>query len=214
MSFTPLVAAALSGASTGQLSYWRSARTPEPLLAPENYRPRTQLSYSYRDVVALRTFVYLRSGNVPLQRIRRAVARLRKLGQGEHLSAYTLVAMGHDVAWHSSLDETVDLTGRPGQRVLAQMVDIFAPFQNTRRQNVVDLLRPRPRISVDPGIRGGFPVIAGTRVPYDLVASLVDDGLDAAAIAEIYPSVPAEATQDAVDFARYVGEFDRSPVAA
>lgn len=58
MSFTPVVAAALSGASTGQLAYWRSARASEPLLAPAHHEPRSRASYSYRDVVALRTFVY------------------------------------------------------------------------------------------------------------------------------------------------------------
>ena len=101
-----------------------------------------------------------------------------------------------------------------GQRLLTRAIDIFAPFRNSRRQTVVDLRRPRPRISVDPDVRGGFPVIAGTRVPYDLIASLVDDGLDASAIAEIYPSVPVDAAQDAVDFSRYVSGFGRSQIAA
>lgn len=214
MSFTPVLAAALSGASTRQLSYWRSARTPEPLLAPEHYAPRTRVSYSYRDVLALRTFVYLRSQDVSLQRIRKAVASLRMLGEDAHLAAYRLVAMGHDVVWRRSSDDGVDLTHSPGQRVLPHLIDVFAPFENQRQQTVVDLRRPRPRISVDPDVRGGFPVISGTRVPYDLVASLVDDGLDASAIAEIYPSVPVDAAQDAVDFSRYVDGFDRSQIAA
>lgn len=214
MSFTPVVAAALSGASTGQLAYWRSSRTTEPLLAPEHHKPRGRVSYSFRDVVALRTFVYLRSREVPLQRIRRAVASLRELGHDEHLSEYSLVAMGHDVLWRVSANEAVDLTARPGHGVLAQMADILAPFVNMQDQAVVDLRRPNPGISVDPGVRGGFPVLEGTRVPYDLVASLLEDGVDLAAVNEIYPSVSFDAALGAADFARYVHTFDRERAAA
>lgn len=215
MAFTPVVAAALSGASTRQLAYWRSAKTSEPLLAPEHHTPRSRVAYSFRDVVALRTFVYLRSHDeVPLQRIRRAVESLRRLGASEHLSQYSLVAMGRDVAWRISADEAIDLTHTPGQGVLARMVDILAPFENMHRQEVVDLRQPKPGISIDPEIRGGFPVVEGTRVPYDLVASLMEDGLAPAAIAELYPTVSVDAARGAAEFARYVDGFDRSPAAA
>jgi uncharacterized protein (DUF433 family) len=214
MSFTPVVAAALSGASTGQLAYWRSVRTSEPLLAPAHHEPRSRVSYSFRDVVALRTFVYLRSRDVPLQRIRKAVASLRKLGHDEHLSEYSLVAMRHDVVWRISGEEAIDLTRSPGQGLLAHMVDIFAPFVNMQNQDVVDLRQPKPGISVDPEIRGGFPVVDGTRVPYDLVASLLDDGLAMAAISDIYPSVSVDAAQGAAAFAHYVDGFDRPRAAA
>lgn len=214
MSFTPVVAAALSGASTGQLAYWRSSQTSEPLLRPHYYAPRSRVSYSFRDVVALRTFVYLRSRDVPLQRIRKAVARLGKLGHDAHLSEYSLLAMGHDVVWRIADDAAVDLTGIPGHGLLAQMVDIFAPFVNMQSQDVVDLRRPKPGISVDPDVRGGFPVVEGTRVPYDLVASLLDDGLDLGAISDIYPSVTVDGARGAAEFARYVEGFDRPRVAA
>ena len=214
MSFTPVVAAALSGASTGQLAYWRSGRTTEPLLAPQHHAPRGRVAYSFQDVVALRTFVYLRSREVPLQRIRKAVASLRKLGEVEHLARYSLVAMDRDVAWRISDDEAVDLTRRPGQGVLARMVDIFAPFVNMQNQSVVDLRCPTPGISVDPAVRGGLPVVEGTRVPYDLVASLLDDGLAPTAIADIYPSVSVDAVHAAAEFAQYVERFHRARAAA
>jgi uncharacterized protein (DUF433 family)/DNA-binding transcriptional MerR regulator len=214
MAFTPVVAAALSGASTRQLAYWRSANTSEPLLAPEHHKPRSRVTYSFRDVVALRTFVYLRSHEVPLQRIRKAVASLRKLGEIEHVSRYSLIAVGRDVVWRAAEDELVELTHRPGQIMLARMADIFGPFVNMQSQDVVALRRPKPGISVDPTVRGGFPVVEGTRVPYDLVASLLDDGLDPAAITEFYPTVSDDAARGAVEFARYVDAFDRSPAAA
>lgn len=39
---------------------------------------------------------------MPLQRIREAVAGVRKLDQNEHLSEYCLVALGQNVGWQPS----------------------------------------------------------------------------------------------------------------
>ncbi len=214
MSYRPEIAAALTGASLGQLSYWRSLRTPEPLLRPEVHEPRSRVSYSYQDVVALRTFVYLLAHDVPLQRVRRAVRCLREMGKTEHLSEYTLVASARDVMLWESKDKAVDLTRHPGHEVIAQVIDILRPFKTEQDEVVVDLLAPKPGLRIDPEIRGGYPVIEGTRVPYDLVASLRRDGLSPEEIAEIYPSVDASAVQGAVDFAKYVEEHRGSPMAA
>lgn len=51
-------------------------------------------------------------------------------------------------------------------------------------------------------------------MPYDLVASLLEDGLDIAAISVVYPSVSRDAAHGAAAFARYVDGFDRPRVAA
>ncbi|MGH3799530.1 MAG: DUF433 domain-containing protein [Pseudonocardiaceae bacterium] len=214
MSYRPVVAAALSGATLRQLSYWRSSRSSEaPLLAPELHKPRSRVSYSFRDVVALRTFVYLRSRRVPLQRVRKAVRSLRDMGAAEHLSSYQLVAVGRDVVWKVSDEVVVDLTRSPGQQVIAQMVDILAAFHDIQDREVVPLYRPKPGVAVDPDIRGGYPVIAGTRVPYDLIAGLLEDGVSAEDVAGFYPSVSPDAARGALAFARYVDGY-REPSGA
>lgn len=207
MSFPPVIAAALSGASLRQLSYWRSARTTEPLLAPELHRPRSRVSYSFRDVVALRTFVYLRAQDVPLQRVRKAVRNLRSMGEVEHLASYTLVALARDVVWVAADEVAVMLSKDPGQQVIAEMVDIFAAFRGMRSREVVPLRTPVAGVAVDPGVRGGYPVIEGTRVPYDAVAALLDDGIEPDDVAAFYPSVGADAARGAVAFARYVDQY-------
>jgi uncharacterized protein (DUF433 family) len=53
-------------------------------------------------------------------------------------------------------------------------------------------------------VLGGYPVLAGTRVPFDAVAALANDDLDADEIAAIYPSVQREAIADATAFAEQV----------
>jgi uncharacterized protein (DUF433 family)/DNA-binding transcriptional MerR regulator len=205
MSYTPEVAAALSGASLRQLSYWRSSRSEEgPLLRPEFYKPRARVAYSFQDVLALRTFVYLRTRDVPLQRVRKAIKSLRDLGQTEHLSSYSLLAVGRDVVWRISSDEAVALTGQPKNFVIAQMVDILAAFPGMRGRQVVPLYEPEPGVRVDPEVRGGYPVIDGTRIPYDLVAGLLADGMSESEATAFYPSVSPEAARGALAFARYV----------
>ena len=69
------------------------------------------------------------------------------------------------------------------------------------------LRAPKLGLAVDPDIRGGFPVIEGTRVPYDMVSALVRDGVAPEDVAGYYPSVSAEAASSARDFAAYVDQY-------
>lgn len=199
MAYAPAVAAALSGGSLRQLSHWR--RGPLPLVRPAQAKARGRVFYSYQDVVALRTTVFLRGKRVSLQRDRKAVQALRHMGETDHLSAYRLVAVGKDVVWRASEEDAVALTGRPGQYVIAEMVDILGEFTDSGGNVVAPLRRPVPGVEVDHEVRAGYPVIAGTRVPYDLVASLLADGMAPERVAEVYPSVDADAARAALVFA-------------
>lgn len=201
MAYSSHLAAALSGCSLRQLAYWRSSRGHEPLL-PAELATDTRAIYSFRDVIALRTVAYLRE-DVSLQKIRQAVANLRDLGNREHLSRYRLVASGRSIIWVVG-EEAVDLVLRPGQQVMAQMSDVLAPFVNARGLDVPDLFRPRELVSVDQDVLAGYPVIAGTRVPFDAIASLVADGVPPEEIDIYYPQVSADAAEQAHDYARYV----------
>ncbi len=202
MAYPQDIAAALSGTSLRQLSYWRSTK----LLVPELSRG-SKVRYSFRDVVALRTVAFLRE-EVSLQKVRRAAANLRDLGKREHLSSYKLVADGDSIVLVSG-EDFIDLVRHPGQHVLAQMSDVLAPFVNTAGVGVPDFTRPRERLEVDAGVLSGYPVVAGTRVPFDLVAGLVNDGVPPERISDYYPDVDAEAARQAVDYAGYVEALTR-----
>jgi len=202
VSYTPAVAATLSGATLRQLSHWRSG--PEPVLAPAQARVGGRVFYSFRDVVALRAIVYLRGRHVPLQRFRKALSALRTMGETDHLSSYQFVAAGKDIVWRESSEQATALTGKPGQQVIAQMIDILDSFTDATGTTVSSLARPEPGVEVDEEVRAGFPVIEGTRVPYDLVASLLADGITAEKISKIYPSVTARAAKGALAFASRV----------
>jgi uncharacterized protein (DUF433 family) len=210
MSYRPQMAAALSGASVRQLAYWRRPSVSgEPILVPEISAVRPLL-YSFRDVVALRTCVYLRR-RVSLQRIRVAIDTLHDIGEVDHLSRYKLVVQGRSVVLIPDDDSAaIDLVDRPGHKMtVVVMADVLRPFKVDEQLTVPDLLHPRRSILVDPDVRGGHPVMSGTRVPFELIAGLVRDGVSFAEIADFYPSVDASAAADAADFADYVDHYDR-----
>ena len=206
MSFPVPISSVLTGATVRQLAYWRkSTRSSEPLLIPEGKRSGRYL-YSWADVVALRSIVYLRQEK-SLPRIRRAVGMLRQLEAGEwtHLSTYRLISTESTIVVKTPSGQLLDLEQQPGT-VLEEVLmgDVLAPFETSSGRSVPALERPRPRITVNPAILGGYPVIAGTRVPFDVVAHLAEDDLAPAEITAIYPSVDPEAIGDATDFAQQV----------
>jgi uncharacterized protein (DUF433 family)/DNA-binding transcriptional MerR regulator len=203
MAYEPRVAAALTGATLGQLGYWRKTG----VLAPELSEARPVL-YSLRDLIALRTAVYLRTDR-SLQAIRKALQTLHDIGETDHLSSYRLVSQGRKSIALVRDDGAVDLVERPGQSLtVVKLGDVLRSFP-LGDVEVPNLLHPRRRLSVDPQVRGGHPVVAGTRVPFELVASLVRDGVAPEKIADFYPSVTAAAARDAADFADYVDRAAR-----
>ncbi|MER7207490.1 DUF433 domain-containing protein [Streptosporangium sp. NPDC000239] len=209
MVYDPKLAAALSGATLRQLSHWRNTGARRGAVLIPEVSSRRPVLYSFRDVVALRTCVKLRN-DASLQKIRRALDTLRDdLKEREHLSSYKLVADAGTIYLAAS-DQAVDLVRRKANVVIHQMVDVLQPFYRDGR-HIPSLLQPRPHVTVDPAVRGGVPVIEGTRVPYDEVAALLRDGVPAERISDYYPSVTATAALDAADFAEYVDSYDPDP---
>lgn len=204
MAYSSALTAALSGASEGQLANWR--REPNALLVPEHVG-NGKVRYSFRDLLALRTVAKLRK-EVSLQKIRKAVANLKNLDDFQHLSYYTLVASSGSILWVPQSDQAVDVLKRPGQQMLVTMQDVLGEFEGWTG-TVVPLERPKPGVRINPKILGGFPVIDETRVPYDTVASLAADGLDAQSIRYFYPSVSDVGVSGAIAFDQYVSEYSR-----
>jgi uncharacterized protein (DUF433 family) len=109
-------------------------------------------------------------------------------------------------------DGAIDLVEKPGQSLtVVKLGDVLQSFPLDDIE-VPNLLQPRRLISVNPQVRGGHPVVKGTRVPFELVAALVKDGVAPEDVAIYYPSVTADAAQDAVDFADYVDRAQRRVV--
>jgi uncharacterized protein (DUF433 family)/DNA-binding transcriptional MerR regulator len=205
MAYSTQMAAALSGATPGQIRSWRQDRGNGPFLRPE-LASRPQALYSFRDVLALRAFAHLRA-DFSLQALRKAVGNLRRFGEIDHLSAYSLVAEGKTIVLYGDDEHSTDLLKKPGQRVIATLADILEPFAPRPGVVIPHLLHPNENVSVDPETQGGQPVITGTRVPSEEVAALLRDGVPADRIGDYYPSVSEAAARDAERFALYIDSY-------
>ena len=154
--------------------------------------------------MALRTFAWLR-GDKSLQMIRKSLDTLRELDLLEHPSTYKLVKLGESIGVHREGDQAIDIAKHPGQSTVGTLADVFAEFETIKKRRVDDLLRPRVGVEVNPRRLGGWPTIAGTRVPFDLVAELVSDGTVAPEqVNQYYPGVSADAARDALDYQRSI----------
>lgn len=199
MSFPLALASVLTGATNSQLRSWKS----KGLIIPEvsNSRP---LLYSFRDLVWLRTLVFLRS-RTSLQRISVARVNLDLVDLTEHPSKYRFATDGKTIIVDDGAGQVVDLVKRPGQADSFTFEEISEAFQDFRGRDVVDFRRPSRHIEVELKRLGGWPTVIGTRIPYDLVDRLVDNRtLFASDIPDYYPSVSIEAAEDAVLFAEKV----------
>lgn len=208
--YTSRLTAALSGATVRQLAYWRRDTGRGPLLFPE-YGTSPRALYSFRDVVALRICVRLRK-ETSLQRVRRSVAHLQEVSPETHLSSHNLKSAGRTIVWltdDGDYIDTVEQPGHPGIKVV--MEEVFRSFTTSDGRTVPDLHAPAQGLSIDDEVRGGYPVLEGTRIPYDTVASLSRDGLTDADIIDLYPSVTAEGVHGAVEFAELVLQTEPQP---
>lgn len=197
MAYTTELASKLTGATDSQLRRFRE----RAVLVPE-YQDGREYLYSFRDIVALRSLMWLR-GTFSLQSIRRVIDNLDLTNLTlEHLSEVKFAKSGRTILAMED-DGYTDLLRHPGNRELTEFTlgDIFGAFKTWNDRDVPDLRRPREHLSVDPERMGGIPVISGTRIPYDTIARLVDyETIYPKDVTHYYPQVSAEAVRDAIDF--------------
>lgn len=204
MSYPLNLASVLTGATTAQLRGWKRSG----VLVPES-SPQNPMLYSYRDLLALRSLVYLRA-QTSNQRLTRAMHTLRHhLDLTDHPSQYVFATDGHGVEVIVGEDDPIELVRIKGQRALIPLTEVFRPFTNFSGHEVVDFDRPKPHLQVVQGRMGGWPTIANTRVPYDTIADLIRDGdVSADMLRSFYPTVSYEAAQDALEFDVQVRHLD------
>lgn len=204
MAFPTDLTAALTGTSVSQLQRWRSNGLAVPEISARN--PAT---YSFRDLVAIRTIAFMRK-DISLQKIRKAFINLDVLDFTEHPSAYRFGTDGKTIGVEDELKQVVDLVKNPGQLNFFSMAEVFSSFTNASGAEVVNFTRPRKHLQVDPRRMGGWPTIEGTRVTYDTVAGLVDDVTITPDDVEYYfPTVNGEAARDAISFSDQVAHIGR-----
>ncbi|WP_249033741.1 DUF433 domain-containing protein [Kocuria rosea] len=125
---------------------------------------------------------------------------MAELDLTEHPSQYQLVHYSDSIALVETDGEAIDLVSKKHQGIITNLDDVFRPFSNFRGDHVTDFRHPSAFLEVKERRLGGWPTIASTRVPYDLIANLVEQGVSPGQIHEIYPTVTAAAAEDAGRF--------------
>jgi uncharacterized protein (DUF433 family) len=202
-------ASQLSGVPRTTVYYW--AR--EGLLVPDHYHLHPK-SWSYRDLVLLRMFAWLRlKGMAPPRAGQRAVEVRQRLDRGELPGNGSVRSDGSIfLIGDAAVDE---LTGIQLFDVLVPLVDRFdmlmpvvdgsVPRSPERRQrwHGPHLLWPSRRTAISPWVLSGEPCVRETRIPSASLFALTEERrLGSADIVELYPALRLEDVDDAIALER------------
>lgn len=191
-------AAALSGIPLSTVYDW--AR--KDVVVPSISAAREKL-WSYGDLLTLRLVRWLRSEKPSARRTAMAEVRdaLDAFGdqlweeapQGHDRPTIRVDAAGHVI--HPERGEDAS-----GQRVIGDVLDLFAPFELAPDAHGPDLRVPDEHLRIAPGRCAGEPHLLGTRLTTRTVAALAARGYDLDLIAKLYPDEEIQALAEAVRF--------------
>lgn len=193
----------LTGATASQLRRWRDSGLVVPEVRP--YRPPT---YSFRDLILLRSVVFLRA-HTSSQRIHRAFDNLRKIRDDvgnpafafEHPSQFRFGVDDDTIYLGTEDGEAIDILKKVGHSTLFSFEDMLGAFRNFKETPVPQLSRPSAHLELRPSRMSGWPTIESTRVPFDVIARLVDfETVQPHDVEAFYPGVSPAAALDAVEF--------------
>jgi len=195
--FTAAEAARIARLPRATLDYW--TRTGLVHASRRSARPRLYAFEDLRDIVAARK---LREGGARLPSIREAIEKLRRIDEPERLAQAELAVIGKNVVFRNRGKgiDPADLN-KGGVGVFA--VTISEIFDELGTNDLGDLrIRANSRVEIDPDVRGGTPVVAGTRIPTQIIADLASEGLSPDDIRELYPSLKVEDVEAALEYER------------
>lgn len=178
----------LTGLSPRQLRYWDNTEFFHPTYTG---RPRTPFNrvYTFQDVVGLRAIAVMRKEhNVLLSELRRVGAWLNE-NRGVW-SDTTFYVAGRKVYWDAP--DGVRMGSHPPGQIALPIA--MAKVDADVRASIAALRRRRPEQvgRVERGRRhvaSNKPVIAGTRIPTEVIRLLSDAGYDRTAIRREYPQL-------------------------
>jgi uncharacterized protein (DUF433 family) len=93
--------------------------------------------------------------------------------------------------------------GEPAESVSLGALELaVAPEAETVRERLARIEEARSFVAVDPEVRGGEPVVRGTRIPVSVLADLERQGASTDELLEDYPSLTPQSLAAALMYAR------------
>ena len=132
--------------------------------------------FSFVDLVGLAVATQLSGRGVPDTDLRRGVAYLRRLtGHEQPLSHRDTVALlaTSGSAWLADVEGRWLDIGRGGQGAFDEVVQIYLSRLSYDDAGMACLWRPAPMVLINPAIQGGAPCVEDTRIPTDMIASMI-----------------------------------------
>ncbi|MFN8521127.1 MAG: DUF433 domain-containing protein [Chloroflexota bacterium] len=197
--YSSRLAARLANITTRKLRYWGG----QGLVRPSVFdAPRGgQDLYSYTDLVQIRAVAELRRQGASLQKVRKAIEWLREqMADGEDWHTKTLRTDGRDVFAFVGPGDVYSAANQPGQRVFDVVLgDLEQGLSDVGRE-----LGIGTRVTIDPGVQGGTPVVRNTRLPTSFIDSLLRDGYLPEELVAQYPGLTIEDVRAAEAFERNI----------
>lgn len=195
--YSARLAAKLAGVSLRKLRYWvgKGLIVPGSYDAPYGGRDL----FAYTDIVQARVIGKLRDGDLPLQRVTKAITWLRgEMQSHADWHTKTMVTDGKDVfvLIGGGEADTVSAVVQPGQTVLKVSLGEVA----SELTKAGEMLGLGDKLDANPAVMGGTPVIRHTRVPTSLIYRLRSEGLSPAQIKDMYPGIDGGAIAAAEEF--------------
>lgn len=201
-AYTAERAAALSGVPKSTIHYW--ARTE--VLLPSVSASKVRL-WSYADLMGLRIIYWLRQqktstegADVPatsMKAIRYALGRLGSLREPLWHPDEASVWVDGDGEIHVRGPAGPETVG--GQTVLADALNLIAPFPTKEGLRGPDLAVPRPELRILPGRLSGSPHVVRTRLETRAVFALHREGLPDEVIRSLYPYLSGSQLTQAIE---------------
>jgi uncharacterized protein (DUF433 family) len=189
-------ASQLSGIPARTLHDWATSGSLVPDWMASHPR-----GWSYRDVVYARLLGWLRSKHMERIQAAKRVALTR-----ERLATSPIdPSVRSDGTIFLIGDEDIDhFTGQQAFDGVAELLDVFEltePIEGVSTGELwgPSLVHPSAYTFISPWVLAGEPCVVSSRVPSGSLHALhVDRGLDVKAIQHLYPFLPAEGIQDAL----------------
>jgi len=189
-AFTAQHVSRLTGLSDRQLRYWDGRGFFRPTYADENRRRPYSRIYSFRDVVGLRTIaLLLRQYRIPFGEVA-AVGRWLSEQYETPWASLKFFVVGRTVAFEDP--ETGErLQARPPHQGVLPIE--IGPIEHEMREAAEQLRHRQPKdigqIHRHRYVVHNADVVAGTRIPTAVVWEFHEDGYDADAIMQQYPTL-------------------------
>lgn len=184
--FSEAQSAHLARISLRQLRWWAKSDFYRPAIDSRANAALPVSLYDFQDLVCLRVVGLLRNVHrISMQELRRVKMRLRHLGP-ELWRKTTLYVLRRKVVFENP--ETGSREDTSGQGVLSIPLRLVSGELEAEARKLSER-DPATigNIERKRGLANGRPVIAGTRILVDTVASCLDEGLDNASIIQSYP---------------------------